>query len=59
MENVFSEKLLHPDGPNCLKDKNDNLNNFAPLYTTSGPGRGAQLMSLSTSTWANPGETSP
>ena len=38
MENVFSEKLLHPDGPNCLKDKNDNLNNFVPLYTTFGDG---------------------
>lgn len=23
MENVFSEKLLHPSGPNCLKDKNE------------------------------------
>jgi hypothetical protein len=31
--NVFSEKLLHPSGPNCLKYKNDNLNNFGTLYT--------------------------
>ena len=48
MENVFSEKLLHPSGPNCLKDKNEPQQLQTTLHefrhrtsgTAPGPPRG-------------------